>query len=834
MRHQFRECGKHFLRIFLVGTGALLFACLYVQEDRELRGAVKQFLCDFFSKSYSCTMRARDVELDLLSGHIELKGVFAYGENWSWFAPSMGATWSWADTFSQRGFALSVAFKDVRVYSDADFSRRGIDIAFIPHVQQWLQPTSFPIKLEIADFALEGWGIFFESGASYSDRLLGVLRCSLGVSQINGEWQTKAVMYDGGIWRGEGEIVHSHTGKLLFCAPCDHLKPSHLHCVLTAQAQILISLFPALKISFDYQSGRWTYSLKNSGGKGLLSNLLCSGSVTQKEKKNLIEGRFKIQDNDLASFTGLYDQEVQKLSTHIAVKKIYALSDAYCLRDIAAESSWTFGLRTGAEEANTWKISAVLENRQKAAPKKHQSLPVTLYGTRDGGMWRTSCAALGEFLHIPGALFWQGSLAGRLGIGVRGISACIKLEKGQIPLPGTYAVINGGGLRARIDVRKKRVQIAHAWVETTRGSCSVKQGSVEWRQKKDGRGRTFYACLPWKVKILPFGSDSALSLRAVGAGALVILPNGSVRLTGLIACDQGRLEGNIFSALFIERLLGRLFYGADVALQQSAKKTLGATVRSLLSSAEFDLQVATEQPLEVDVPLLSGALKGRLHLQGTLGFPVIKGSLSLVDGVVHFPYRPLLVKQGDILFDLPHRPIPDLRFVAASEIKRHTVFLNAQGPLDYPSISLTSDPLLDERCCAMLLTGGTVDGTPALAYSASFKKLIHELFFADVLPDPLSCDVPQEASVAGLTLIPYVGSSLPKNASAGSAPGGRVGLVAEYGDQWSAAIEKNSECATATAAEIDYHLSPESLVFVNRDELGLVGIGGQWSHRWES
>ena len=779
-------------------------------------------------------MRARDIELDLLSGHIELKGVFAYGENWSWFAPSMGASWSWTDTFSQHGFALSVAFKDVRIYSDADFSKNGISIAFIPHVKQWLQPTSFPIKLEIAHFSLEGWGIFFESRAAAVNRLLGVLHCSLGVSQVDGEWQTKAVMYNGGIWRGEMGIAHSHKGKLLFCAPRNHRKPSHLHCALTAQAPILVSLVPALEISFDYQSGHWNYSLKSSGGQGFLNTILCSGSVAQGEKKSLIEGTFKIKDQALASFRGAYDQEAQKLTTRIAVKNEYALSDSYYLRNIAAESSWSFGVQAAAREENAWKISGILENRKVAEHKHYQALPVTLYGTRDSGMWRTSCAALGEFLHIPGASFWQGALAGRVGLGIRGISVCIKLEKGQIPLPGTYAVINGGGMRALIEVRKKRVNIAHAWVATTRGKCSVKQGSFEWRQKKDVQERTFSACLPWEAKFLPFGSGADLSLRAVGAGTLVILHNGVIRLNGLILCDHGRLEGNVFSALFIERLFGRIFYGADTQLQQPSQKTLGATVRSFLSSAECDLQVATKEPLEVRIPLLSGGLKGRLCLQGTLGFPVIKGSLSIVDGTVHFPYRPLLVKRGDLIFDLPRRPIPTICFVASSEIKRHTVFLNAHGPLDYPSISLTSDPVLDERCCATLLTGGSVDGTPALAYSNSLKNLIHELFFADVLPIDLPENVQNHKTDSDFTVIPRLGNGISDSQYGLSAPGARVGLSAEYGDQWSASIEKNVDVQTATMAEIDYHISPESLVFVNRDELGLVGVGGQWGHRWES
>lgn len=780
-------------------------------------------------------MSARDIEIDLFSGSVELKGVFACGENWSWFAPSMGATWSWRDVFTSQGFALSVTFKDVRIYSDIARSSSEILIAFVPHVQQWLKPSSFPIKISIETFFLEGWGIFFESNRPFAERLLSVIHCQLSVAKKNGEWQTKVALADGGVWCGTKEQGRSRQGTLLFCAPLDRTKPKHLHSVLAIRVPALSFLVTDFKFSLDYKAGVWSYLIENAEkikkSENFLDTLSCEGTLVQKENKIESSGVFYACGLKQASFNCVFDQEQQLLDARCNVIRAFPFFKRYRLSELAAESSWSFV----RGEKQRWKLSGIVENDLKNK-KMVKRFPVVLCGSYDRGILRTACSSLGSFLSIKEASFWQGFLTGQLRRAPQGLLVKLKVENGQIPIPGTYIVLSEASCSAVIDVKNKKIEHVCGEVKTTRGTCAVARGSLAWDQKR----KQWYVFLPWRFYASPFGFSSALSLNVFGSGVLAKRPGDQMGVRGLVTLEKGCLQGNIFSALFIERLLGRIFYGADLeSMHMPQPKSFGSALRSFLASAEFDVQVATEQPLEVKIPLLSGFLKGRLRVQGSLGFPSIKGSFSLVNGIVHLPYRPLLVKQGDILFDMPRRPIPDIFFVASNTIKRHNVSLCAQGPLDSPRISVKSDPELDVRCCATLLTGGSVNGTPALAYSASFKQLIHELFFADVFPEGVRSDFSEEKSwLSDVSFISRLGSGLERDKSdlqeKNVLPGTAAGVTVEYGDRWSASIEKNVDLPTATTAEVAYHLSPESLVFINRNELGLLGIGGEWAHRWEN
>jgi translocation and assembly module TamB len=120
----------------------------------------------------------------------------------------------------------------------------------------------------------------------------------------------------------------------------------------------------------------------------------------------------------------------------------------------------------------------------------------------------------------------------------------------------------------------------------------------------------------------------------------------------------------------------------------------------------LDLTVEAYQSLRINNNLARIVGSGELSVIGTLGEPVVLGSITIDEGNLRLEGNDYEITRGTVSFNNPRRTTPFLNFEAETQVREFAVTLSVRGPVDQFQINFRSDPPLSTPSIVSLLAAG--------------------------------------------------------------------------------------------------------------------------------
>lgn len=381
------------------------------------------------------------------------------------------------------------------------------------------------------------------------------------------------------------------------------------------------------------------------------------------------------------------------------------------------------------------------------------------------------------------------------------------LDQATVKIPAMYNMVQGVRGSCVCDIKTRTVSVPECVLRLHQGSVSVVGATCEFSPS----GAPTFVHIP--VMLTDCFAHVNQSLFAAISGALVVRsarePAGGYSIQGSVLIDRSHMQGNIFDADFAKRLFGV----SAQPVQLEAPKT------------SYDIHILTKQPLRVKTPFLEAAAACHVQCTGSPSAFRMKGFVELTQGSLLFPYKPLFVQHGLLLFD-PHSPDdPRIEIHAENSIKGYTVNLDVSGSISNPSIMLSASPHLEDDKIIGLLWGGSEDGSLYLAMSTTIMQSLERLLFG---PAEGSSQLKQAVTslfkpLGSIRLVPGFTEQVGRGGIRGS-------LAVEVNDRLRGIIKQNFELPQDTMLEVEYALSDDARVRGFKDERGDVGaeLEGRW------
>jgi len=396
-----------------------------------------------------------------------------------------------------------------------------------------------------------------------------------------------------------------------------------------------------------------------------------------------------------------------------------------------------------------------------------------------------------------GVFFIDGSIGGK------NVKASVSLRDGNIRLPETYNFINGFDARVQTDLRTRTVEFEGIVMQLHKGKITSNRAVVRF----DKDYSTDFIHAPFIINSCLLNMKRDLFTIASGSLNFVKKDNKIPFLKGSVILERSQLNENIFSQEFQKKLgdssqlLSR--EGADIAC---------------------DIYCITKYPIPVITPFLQTRAKIGLHIGNTIKKPELSGTIELLSGALLFPYRPLHITKGTVLFS-PHGD-PQIELIAKNTIKKYSVTLQATGSLSNHHVMLESTPqLTEEQIIALLLLGSQRESLNVVMPALVMNNVANILFASDQSPLKLS-------NHFNKLLKPFKYIHLVPSFSDQTGRGGLRGAIEiDVSDRWRALIQKNFSLTEDTRFEVEYDLSDDISLRAVRDERR--DISAEIEMRWK-
>jgi hypothetical protein len=263
----------------------------------------------------------------------------------------------------------------------------------------------------------------------------------------------------------------------------------------------------------------------------------------------------------------------------------------------------------------------------------------------------------------------------------------------------------------------------------------------------------------------------------------------------------------------------------DLLKASAASSELKEFKQSGLLDAACDITLESLAPVRLNTPLLQANAHLDLHLQGALHAPDVTGSIDLVSGKIMFPYKPLHLIHGTLIF-LPRRlEDPIIEITAKNTIKRYNVGMQIVGSLKEPRVLLSAAPsLTDEQIIGLLFVGTHTASLSALMPTVAVNNLAHLIFGAQAPFDATRLLKKIPLPFEHIRLIPSLSDQTARGGLRGS-------IEIDINERWRAYIQRNFTLTEDTRFELEYAVSDDMSVRGVRDEQG--DVGAEVEMRWK-
>jgi hypothetical protein len=382
--------------------------------------------------------------------------------------------------------------------------------------------------------------------------------------------------------------------------------------------------------------------------------------------------------------------------------------------------------------------------------------------------------------------------------------ACM-LHDGAIRIPHVHNVIKDIVARCMLDVQKHNFIMRDVRCALHRGVVQCDRASVWWSD--DGSIKFVHA----PILLQDCFINSTKDFFAILSGYLVASwsAHSDAFITGSLFIDKAQLKYNLFSSQLQQHI-----FGGSSASHSEKNFDLGC-----------DITIHTKDPLRVKTMFLETDAKIALQLTGSLKKPSLFGSIELLSGEFKFPYKPLYITKGSILFSR-HADDPTIALFAKNSIKRYVVNLHVTGLLRSPQVLIESSPSLTEEQILALLLVGTEEDSLSFVLPAIIANNLKNLIFSS----DQSFSAVERYMHRFLKPLRYI-HVMPSFVDQSGRGGLRGALEVEVSDRLRAYLQKNFSLTEDARVEVEYVLSDEIRVKGVRDEHG--DMGAEVEMRWK-
>lgn len=801
---------KKRLLLLIIGltAGSCVALLIYLNTSVSIKEKIESRIIKTLERDLDCFFSGHLESCNFLTGRFTLTDIRAVSKtnDWKWTTKKIALSFSWLHFIRFHFFKLRVICDDFDAYSIINNTD---DMPLFAHFKKWSELPGGPVPVALKSIEIRRGFLNCEFDKRKST---GGFSCSFGAcaTPVKNMMHLDCIFEKGRIYNTGKEIFNEISGNVHvkinnpesteefsgFCT-CAFLKskPQAVVCGSRNATGGTICL-NARTGDFDAQLN-WNASHAVLSGTvksayiasvfGAAKPNICAEKLCYTvdvpyamRKENAVEGTCTVTCGDMLSFDGKA-RYGEKLTVSLANKNVIPLSSF--VSNICGE------IKPQSAQVNC--ICDMQIGDLKSTVTAHITKKASSFSAPD--MHNSDIRKNKSPVTIDGDI----SLIAGLSNGVA--DAHVQFKNGKLTVPDIYNGIRGITVNAHFDDTHASSIILNGRIELTKGTIEIPDASLS---RADNAFTYSFTCIPTDC-LVHFKKEMA----AILSGSFVFEKRASDTLpiiTGDLAVEKGEIKSTFLALITDQRssLFGMMPFSA---------------VNSF--DTRLDLKLRSSAPLTVSTSLLKSNAQCNLSFGGTLTKPIIQGNIDLTDGLLQFPYRPLYITHGRILF-LPHRlDNPVLEITAQNKIKKYDVTLTVSGFLKQPRLSFQSSPFLNEKQIATLLIGGFDTGSLYMSMPALLTNTLNDFIFGSP-----NADTHDSYTQFGLFKNPthsiriFPGLKQPE-----SGPGMLGALTVEVDDDMRATVRKNLKGSGESAVEFEYDLSDNTRIRAVKDEHGEIG-----------
>lgn len=383
-------------------------------------------------------------------------------------------------------------------------------------------------------------------------------------------------------------------------------------------------------------------------------------------------------------------------------------------------------------------------------------------------------------------------------------NAAIELENGTIRLPHTFNFANKFSAQLRYELASKKLVLSDAWCQLHTGKMNIPHASAQF----DDKYNLIFTCVPLLIDHCLFNIKHDLFAMISGSLMIRTAAKDETSITGNIIIDKSQMTENIFANTFQKQL----FQHANSMLNTNHPK------------ATCHITLETKDLIHIDTTFLQAQARAHLIINHNLSDPDISGRIELSSGSLLFPYKPLYITKGSLIFLPEQRHNPVIELTAKNTIKKHKVALQVSGSLtDHHVLFESTPPLSEEQIISLLFVGSAQESLNVMA-PALIVQNVKKLLFGIKQSSILDHYFKQFVKPFSVNLVPSFTDQ--------SGRGGLRGAIEiDVNDQLRATIQKNFSLSEDTRVEVEYAASEDVTVRGTRSERR--DLGGEIEMRWK-
>ncbi|MCX5923873.1 MAG: translocation/assembly module TamB domain-containing protein [Candidatus Dependentiae bacterium] len=308
-----------------------------------------------------------------------------------------------------------------------------------------------------------------------------------------------------------------------------------------------------------------------------------------------------------------------------------------------------------------------------------------------------------------GAILFQGHVKDGI------CHARLHTQQAHMRIPNMYNVIESATASCELNFYEKSIVFKDVDMQWYEGKISCTRATMFF----DKTGACYFVHVPLLLHNLMFSWDRGVYSQL--SGRLLLSKQSAEKLfhvEGKLMLEKSELKENLFSSEFQELLSG-VGYG-----QQHDQFGF---------DCGYDVSVFTKDPLTISTSFLSAKAIVDLGVHGSLKKPELSGAIQLVSGFLNFPYKPLDIIEGKLLFIAEQPFDPVIELVAKGKLKRFGVSVHAWGSALDPHIQFESQPYLSEEQIVSLLLLGIEDNSLGAMVPALLIQKLKDIMFGPAL-----------------------------------------------------------------------------------------------------
>lgn len=403
----------------------------------------------------------------------------------------------------------------------------------------------------------------------------------------------------------------------------------------------------------------------------------------------------------------------------------------------------------------------------------------------------------------------EGSLVfrGYLKDGICG--ATVQTHYAHIRVPYIYNVVQNVAATCEMNLYEKNLVFKDIDIELYEGKISCSQANVYFDKN-----------LNWNFVHAPLMLHDVMLSWNKGIYGLVsgrillykVCQSEPLRVQGQLMVRKAELKQNIFSTEFQEILSGIV----------SAPSLTQATMQPYI-----DVSLFTQDPLQISTSFLTAKALVDVNVKGLLHKTDLSGSIKLLSGFLNFPFKPLEIVEGKLLF-IPEQSLfdPVIEFVAKGKLKRFLVTLKSWGSALDPHMQFESNPYLSEEQIIALLLLGVEDQSLSMLVPAFLAQRLKDIIFGPALSNITLKSIFDRL----LQYLKYV-RFIPQFTNQTGRGGVRGIFEIDATEHLQGKIDTNFAHLEDTKFDIDYAATDDVTLQLQKD--GPSTYGGQVEFRWK-